>query len=355
MLRFFRQIRQGLLTENKFSKYLLYAVGEIFLVMVGILLALQVNNWNDNRKQKDQFNLALEQAYNSIDIINQQFVFCSELNEQNIRFIDILLNEPENVSDEILPFMLYYVDQPIPLDFALNNTQITQLNRILNPDPNDLQQIKLTKEVSTYFDFQLWDSRQLGGLIKPILYDAGIPEASVITGYSANDNFGQVDTLFFSEEDRSKVRELVTSTEIRQALQSLKSNMEVALGLDINNSLSDGISIQRFIKNYYPEVRLHYEEVGVIGTSIDGYDGIGISSTPMTLTDRENSIWETELSLKEGTVKFRTRDSWNQNWGGSGFPEGEAVFFGGNIPVEAGRYRIILNLSEKTYTFQQIE
>ena len=52
MIKFFRKIRQQLLTENKFSKYLLYAIGEIALVMVGILLALQVNNWNEGRKSK---------------------------------------------------------------------------------------------------------------------------------------------------------------------------------------------------------------------------------------------------------------------------------------------------------------
>ncbi|NNC67400.1 MAG: hypothetical protein HKN83_05140 [Gammaproteobacteria bacterium] len=50
MINFFRKIRQRLLTENKFSKYLVYAIGEIALVMIGILLALQVNNWNENRK-----------------------------------------------------------------------------------------------------------------------------------------------------------------------------------------------------------------------------------------------------------------------------------------------------------------
>lgn len=50
MLRFFRQIRQRLLTDNKFSKYLLYAVGEILLVVIGILIALQVNSWNENQK-----------------------------------------------------------------------------------------------------------------------------------------------------------------------------------------------------------------------------------------------------------------------------------------------------------------
>jgi len=49
MIKFFRKIRQKLLAENRFSKYLLYAIGEIILVIVGILLALQINNWNENR------------------------------------------------------------------------------------------------------------------------------------------------------------------------------------------------------------------------------------------------------------------------------------------------------------------
>ncbi|WP_273567361.1 DUF6090 family protein [Maribacter halichondriae] len=56
MIKFFRKIRQRLLTENKFSKYLLYAIGEIVLVMIGILLALQVNNWNENRIAKTTVN-----------------------------------------------------------------------------------------------------------------------------------------------------------------------------------------------------------------------------------------------------------------------------------------------------------
>jgi len=49
VIHFFRQIRQGLLTDNRLSKYLLYAIGEIFLVVIGILIALQINNWNEGR------------------------------------------------------------------------------------------------------------------------------------------------------------------------------------------------------------------------------------------------------------------------------------------------------------------
>jgi hypothetical protein len=54
MINFFRKIRKRLLRESKFSRYLLYAIGEIALVMIGILLALQVNDWNEVRKQHAQ-------------------------------------------------------------------------------------------------------------------------------------------------------------------------------------------------------------------------------------------------------------------------------------------------------------
>ena len=52
MIKFFRKIRQNLLIENKTGKYLKYAIGEIILVVIGILIALQINNWNEARKDK---------------------------------------------------------------------------------------------------------------------------------------------------------------------------------------------------------------------------------------------------------------------------------------------------------------
>ncbi|WP_223033719.1 DUF6090 family protein [Hanstruepera marina] len=51
MIKFFKQIRRNLLKDGKTGKYLKYAIGEIVLVMIGILLALQVNNWNEGRKR----------------------------------------------------------------------------------------------------------------------------------------------------------------------------------------------------------------------------------------------------------------------------------------------------------------
>lgn len=56
MIRFLRKIRQELLSQNRFRKYLLYAIGEIVLVVIGILIALQINNWNENKKQQENLN-----------------------------------------------------------------------------------------------------------------------------------------------------------------------------------------------------------------------------------------------------------------------------------------------------------
>ena len=54
MIKFFRKIRQGLLRENKFSKYLIYAIGEIVLVVIGILIAVGIGEWRtDIRNQRE--------------------------------------------------------------------------------------------------------------------------------------------------------------------------------------------------------------------------------------------------------------------------------------------------------------
>ena len=72
MLKFFRNIRKTLLQEGKTTNYLKYAIGEIILVVIGILIALQINNWNENRKEEENLQnylVNLKEALNN-DIIS---------------------------------------------------------------------------------------------------------------------------------------------------------------------------------------------------------------------------------------------------------------------------------------------
>jgi flagellar basal body-associated protein FliL len=66
MMKFFRNIRQKLAYEHKFSAYLRYAVGEIILVVIGILIALRVNNWNEQRKSSQRVNNALAEIHDDL-------------------------------------------------------------------------------------------------------------------------------------------------------------------------------------------------------------------------------------------------------------------------------------------------
>ncbi|QIE57998.1 hypothetical protein G5B37_03740 [Rasiella rasia] len=100
MIKFFRKIRQKLISENKFSKYLLYAIGEIVLVVIGILIALQINNWNEQQKVKSNeiallktFKRSLEKDLENIDSNIEEF-----------RTVDYSINILIKVFEDNLPY-----------------------------------------------------------------------------------------------------------------------------------------------------------------------------------------------------------------------------------------------------------
>ncbi|MBC2838855.1 DUF6090 family protein [Robiginitalea sp. SC105] len=89
MLRFFRQLRQRLLTENKFRKYLLYAIGEILLVVIGILIALQINNANEYSKQKQQL---LKYEQNIVSELKEDLKMLNGLDSLNSAKVGTILS-----------------------------------------------------------------------------------------------------------------------------------------------------------------------------------------------------------------------------------------------------------------------
>ena len=68
MIKFFRKIRQRLLSENKFSKYLIYAIGEVILVVIGILIAIQLNDFNEDRKESKKELSFLQKLKDDINL-----------------------------------------------------------------------------------------------------------------------------------------------------------------------------------------------------------------------------------------------------------------------------------------------
>ncbi len=92
MLRFFRSIRKSLLESSHFRKYTVYAIGEILLVMIGILLALQVNNWNQNRLNNQEEERILDAIVKDMDNIVDYCNVCNLVQKQVIESGNRLLD-----------------------------------------------------------------------------------------------------------------------------------------------------------------------------------------------------------------------------------------------------------------------
>ena len=130
MIKFFRKIRQRLLTENKISKYLIYAIGEIVLVVIGILIALQINNWNEDKKVKLKSQIYCEKIINDLiaDTLNISSLIkrCNSYEKQAENYlsyfnkgdipIDKLIDSSRNVN---IPYLRY---------FPVNHTYVDMLS-----------------------------------------------------------------------------------------------------------------------------------------------------------------------------------------------------------------------------------
>jgi hypothetical protein len=353
MINFFRNIRRQLANENKFQRYFRYAFGEVVLIMLGIFMALQLQDWNEQRKQDEQFRVTLEQLYNSITDDSWYLNFIMMRSQNVVDTLDYLLKSGHNNSGDQILSALWYS--------ALNNiggyhTESIQILDNLEYNIRNKNQNNLAKQLFSYGKVLSEKSQNRFAQDKSladILIQNNIPFPKLDLN---NLNEALIsDSTYYGEKEFQKAKALLHDENLITRLKSERTYRAINF-LDYKAIYTDALSMLQLIKKYHPEAKLLYQDVGIIGTSIDGFDDVGAKSTPMTLTDDEKSIWEIDLYLKVGRVKFRCRDSWAINWGGNSFPEGQAQFEGPDIPVsEPGNYRIILNLTSNTYEFIKLD
>ena len=104
MIKVFRKVRQNLIMENKTSKYFKYAIGEIILVVIGILIALQINNWNENRKDSIQEHEYIARLVKENQLNQERFqkkIDELTLGVKSIEGFSFALKN-ENISDSLL-------------------------------------------------------------------------------------------------------------------------------------------------------------------------------------------------------------------------------------------------------------
>ena len=133
MIKFFRHIRKSLLSEGKTTKYFKYAIGEIVLVVIGILIALQINNWNEAKKDRleekalltqlqSEFKSNLKQLDGKIDIRNSM-IFAS------FKLLEYVDNPSLRDNDSINKYLVFTILSPTfdPIVNDINSSGRIQL------------------------------------------------------------------------------------------------------------------------------------------------------------------------------------------------------------------------------------
>lgn len=108
MLKFFRKIRRNLLSSGETGKYFQYAFGEILLVVIGILIALQINNWNEQRKlNREMADVLMEVRSNLIsDSLNIHQIYINRAEDIRIQSVVINALEKGNIPYDSLEYHL---------------------------------------------------------------------------------------------------------------------------------------------------------------------------------------------------------------------------------------------------------
>lgn len=148
MIKFFRRIRENSLSEGKTGRYLKYAIGEIVLVVIGILIALSINNWNENRKERIEERALLTQLQSEFESNYQQ------------------LNEKITIRNNMISAslkLLEYIDYPEKRNLDSINTHLAQTLLVPTFDPivNDIMssgRIQLLKNNRLKELLTLWTS-----------------------------------------------------------------------------------------------------------------------------------------------------------------------------------------------------
>jgi hypothetical protein len=168
MIKFFRKIRQKMLTENKFSKYFIYAAGEIILVVIGIYLAIQFNNWNIENQNKRIASNNIELLIKSLEkdslSFNQRQISI-ENDKTKLSDYETRLKQPTANLDTLVKIVRYEYQPYIGLlrfsnddtyEALVQSGEINLLNRELKMEVFSLYSFHKTAEESNNTHFKIY-------------------------------------------------------------------------------------------------------------------------------------------------------------------------------------------------------
>lgn len=235
MIKIFRKIRQEMLSENKISKYLLYAAGEIILVVIGILIALAINNNNQNReiKEKEQTYLkGLKEEFQTSKLKLNELMEVNKSNyngaKQILEFTFAKNNPPSEMRFSELLFNTFSSD----ISFNPNNSLLNEMinSGSLKDISNANLRIELTNWISTLEDINKQEK------------ELGVQREKILDFFRTNEN---------------SLRIIFENSGVMDQLELNKQKSDFS-NLKLLNSMEFENNLLMFILTSYATEKAHY-------------------------------------------------------------------------------------------------
>ncbi len=241
MIKFFRKIRQNLLSEGKTGKYFKYAIGEIFLVVIGILIALSINNLNQRQQNEELSKQYFEDFINEVssDITSlNELINSNEIMNKNVSsIIKILATKKELSESEITLFYNQNKSLSFESYFLPETSTFRQLES--NGDGTIIKDKLLRDYLYEYYT--LSERNEKNNEISIQLYQHNLVTPNIIKNLLTGDN---LQSIFGSSFNRSNLD-----------LESLRQNSDYLLALIAKKKMCDNQNYQ------YEKIKLKAEEL----------------------------------------------------------------------------------------------
>ncbi len=154
-MKIFRKFRQKMLINNKFSKYLFYAVGEIILVVIGILIAFQIDNNKEMQKERFELNQYLREMTIGLETEIKFYDWRNDRYEENAEYLTKLQEEPYDSLD-LSKFSLILRTNTNSINTTRTYTSLVELGKM-----NQIRDFELSKAIHQYYNTEVHKYNQI--------------------------------------------------------------------------------------------------------------------------------------------------------------------------------------------------
>lgn len=237
MILFMRKIRQQLLVKSKFTKYLAYVIGEIVLIVIGILIALSIDNWNNSRISRNTEIAILKEMKSNLSIDLADIRLNIELNKNSLKANTLVLKSLENPNDINDSLRYSYANLTLTTMLDINNSSYENLKSFgFHIIKNDSLRIKITELYTITYVFlskmenviySIQSEKIIPLLLKNIVTDIPYVTAHPINQETLAKNHEFIESLKFSRGWFIFMIELYEDAE--QEIVTLRKSIDVEI------------------------------------------------------------------------------------------------------------------------------